>query len=75
MPAYKVPRPPKSFLGVTIAADVAVALARFCGLHGLSKSAYTELALRRSLAADAAVTPATPSPPTPTSPTTTKEMP
>lgn len=58
MPAYKVPRPPKSFLGVTIASDVARDLARFCGLHGMSKSFYAEVALRRALAQDMA-------PPTP----------
>ncbi len=58
--AFRTPRTPKSFLGVTIAADVAVALAEFCAAHGIAKSLYTEVALRRSLALDAAA--ATPSP-------------
>lgn len=50
--AFRTPRIPKSFLGVTIAADVAVALAEFCQHHGIAKSLYTEVALRRALAAE-----------------------
>lgn len=55
-PAHSTHRPPKSFLGVTIPADLAFQVAAHCAAQRVSKSLYTEVALRRALAQDAAPT-------------------
>lgn len=71
--AHSTHRPPKSFLGVTIPADLAFQVAAHCAAQRVSKSLYTEVALRRALAQDAAAPPATPAP-VPATPTPASEV-
>lgn len=66
---FSTRRVPRCHLGVSIPTDVGEALATHCAGAGISKSLYTEIALRRALAHDAATHPA-PTAPTAPPPTT-----
>lgn len=57
-PAFSRRRIPRCHLGVSLPADLGAQLAEHCATHRVSKSLYTEVALRRSLAQDMAAQPA-----------------